>query len=452
MATGAVHACKAPSGSGAALKGLGRWTLTERSVFLLILAVAAALRTACVIAIPSVIESDYHAYWTIAQNIAAGRGLTDEFGKETAFFNLGYPLFLAGPIWIFGPTVAVVKALNVLLSVFSTALIYYATRQLFGSRGAAAGAAVLFAVYPESIVYTTYIAKENLMMFLMLAQVALAVTRGAGVWHYLQPVLFGMATGAVAIVGNAAVVLLPALTVQVYFTQGGLARAARYLMIAGITTILVIAPLSLRNHALFGTYALNTGGGINLYLGNNERSTPYFLPAEESPMAADWQRLHAELGEGGMDSYLAGVAKRYIEGHPGATFKLALRKGLAFWEPPVHGGKYQEGLLARAIRVVWLIEFCVIGIFFLAATLRGGGTWPRAFLFLWLLIGSYTAEHMVFYVIYRYRLPIMPVLCMGAGVMVVMIAAWADRRLCLRERFLFRETTLSPGDTVSPSL
>ena len=113
----------------------------------------------------------------------------------------------------------------------------------------------------------------------------------AGVYNILQPEIAGqlgarkmvaleavrpevIATGNVGMVGNAAVILLPALAVQVYFMSGTLREAARYLAVAAVVTIIVIAPLAIRNHQVFGAYVLNNGGGVNLYLGNNELSTP----------------------------------------------------------------------------------------------------------------------------------------------------------------------------------
>jgi hypothetical protein len=97
-------------------------------------------------------------------------------------------------------------------------------------------------------------------------------------------------------------------------------------------------------------------------------------------------------------------------------------------------GKYAEGLATRLVRAGWLVEYLAIGALFLAATPIGLREHRRAFTFLWLLIGFYTAEHMVFYVIYRYRLPIMPMLCMGASVSGAMLIAWLDRAGKIRAR------------------
>ena len=132
--------------------------------------------------------------------------------------------------------------------------------------------------------------------------------------------------------------------------------------------------------------------------------------------------------------YLGKLAVQYIETHPGRTLTLALRKGVLFWNPPTHAGKYREGLVTRLVRAGWLVEYLAIGVLFLAATPRALRDYRRPFVFLWLLVGFYTAEHMVFYVIYRYRLPIMPVLCMGAGVSGSMLLAWFDRAGRFRAR------------------
>ena len=59
----------------------------------------------------------------------------------------------------------------------------------------------------------------------------------------------------------------------------------------------MIAPLAIRNHQVFGAYVLNNGGGVNLYLGNNELdaapiSTPRNrrLPTSGSNSTPRWAR------------------------------------------------------------------------------------------------------------------------------------------------------------------
>jgi hypothetical protein len=100
---------------------------------------------------------------------------------------------------------------------------------------------------------------------------------------------------------------------------------------------------------------------------------------------------------------------------------------VAFWWPPVHSGKYEEDTAEKLVRFAWLLEFCLICGLFVAALARLPAFAAQLGV-LWLLVISYTAVHMIFYVIYRYRLPIMPILCIGAGLTVQMLLDWLARR------------------------
>jgi 4-amino-4-deoxy-L-arabinose transferase-like glycosyltransferase len=402
------------------------WSRSELTILAAIVGLGAALRVGVAILIPSVLESDYLEYWTLANNLHDGRGLIGREGYPTAFLNLGYPLFLAGIFAALGASIAAVKAANVVLGVASLVLLYVATRRLFGHRSVAALATALFAIYPEAVIYTTYAAKENLMVFLATAQLALAARHGAGAGRSRDAVLFGLSVGAMALVGNAGLVLLPALLLLV-FSIGGAVRMLRYVAVAALAASLVVAPVLWRNHAVFGAYVLNNNGGFNLYIGNNPRAEPYFQSIAETPIGTGWPALIARLGEHGADAALRDLALQYMAENPGATLRLALRKAMAFWWPSLHAGEYTEGALETVGRIAWLIEFCAIGALFLLAGLRWR-EYGRSLTVLWLLVAAYTAIHMIFYVSYRYRLPIMPVLCIGAGLGAQIVLQSLSRR------------------------
>ena len=400
------------------------WSRTEFLVLAGILAIGALLRIGCAVVLPSPLESDYLGYWTIANNLHDGQGLAGGDGAPTAFLSVGYPLFLAGVFAVLGPSIAAVKAANIGLGVASILFVYLAARRLFGSESIAALAALLLAVYVEAIVYTAYVAKENLMIGLLTAQLVLVAIPGSKPW---RPLLFGAATGAMALVGNAGLALLPGLFVQLRLTNGSTKRTAQYLALAAVTCGLVIAPILWRNHEVFGAYTLNNNGGFNLYIGNNPNATPYFESITDTPMGEQWQDLREKLGERGTNLLLGDLAKQYILEHPAATLDLALRKAVVFWWPPVHSGKYEEDRVEQLVRVAWLVQFCLICGLFVAALARLPA-FAAPLGVLWLLVAGYTAVHMIFYVIYRYRLPIMPILCIGAGLAAQMLLSWLVRR------------------------
>lgn len=392
-----------------------------------ILALGLVLRIGAAIAIPSPLESDYLAYWTIANNANAGLGLADETGQPTAFMNVGYPFFLWSVLATFGASIAAGKAANVVLGLATILCTYAAARMLFRSWLAGLLAALVIAVYLEAVVYTAYMAKENLMNLLVVAQLALAV---APVWRrwWVNAVGFGLLTGAMAMVGNAGLSLLPGLVLLLAWNLGSARATLRYLGVAAIVAGIAVAPLLWRNQQLFGAAVLNNNGGFNLYIGNHPGAGPLFQSIADTPLGPEWQALRARLGERGIDVMLRDLAIRHIIDNPGATAVLALRKGVAFWAPPTHAGNAGPGSASeRIIRLGWLVEFCAIGLLFFAAPLARGRL--RPFAALCILAAGYTGVHMIFYVIYRYRLPIMPVLCIGAAAGIEALAArvWPTR-------------------------
>jgi 4-amino-4-deoxy-L-arabinose transferase-like glycosyltransferase len=379
-----------------------------------ILALAGLLRTVCSAMVPSQLVSDYMEYWTLATNLHAGHGLVNTEGRLSAFMSLGYPIFLAAVFEVAGHSIAAVKAANVLLGVASVLLLFLLARRLFGSFAVAAASALLLAVYVEAIAYTTYVAKENLMAPLMISLLWIAADRSEARNAWANPVGIGVVAGLIAMVGNAALSLVPAALFLVWMGQRRFSGTARYLLIAGVVGTLTVAPLLVRNHAVFGAWVLNTNGGFNLYIGNNPTATPYFTSIAATPIAPQWEELRSELGEHGIDTHLRRLAVDHILSDPAGTTMLMLRKAVAFWDLPTHAGVGGEGKLVSFLRLVWLVQFiaaCALCVASLALFRRH----PPGVATLVLAIAGYTAVHMLFYVIYRYRLPIMPFVLVGAG-------------------------------------
>jgi 4-amino-4-deoxy-L-arabinose transferase-like glycosyltransferase len=391
------------------------WSRAELLALAAILGCGALLRLGAVLAIPSPLVSDYADYWSLANNLAAGRGLVTPEGQPTAFFSLGYPIFLAPLLWVAGPSIAAVKAVNLLLGVASILFAYLAARRLFASRLVAALGALLLALYIEAAVYTAYVAKENLMVFLVMLQLVVSAhAAAAGRWRVLNPILFGAATGWLAVTGNAAMALMPGFALLVLLSHGRLGPTLRFGAIAGLVAAICIAPMIWRNHVTFGGYGLNNNGGFNLYIGNNPNATPYFQGITETPIAPRWEALRQELGERGVNQLLGELALRHMQEDPVATLRLAICKAAAFWEPPTHVGEGAGSAMEKLLRRLWLVQYLAIG----ALSVAGLACLRRQrgpLLALGLMLLGYTAVHMLFYVVYRYRLPVMPLLCLAGS-------------------------------------
>jgi len=109
-------------------------------------------------------------------------------------------------------------------------------------------------------------------------------------------------------------------------------------------------------------------------------------------------------------SYLRVKAIEYILENPGKTFWLSVNKIAYFWYPPVHEGKYgNQTKIEGILRFVWLLYY----VFIIAAAifpLFHFKKLTRQHFVLYATVLLYCIIHAAAYVIFRYRIPIMPIM------------------------------------------
>lgn len=373
-----------------------------------ILLAGICLRSAAVAGLSHALESDELSYQSMAVNLLAGNGIQENGNR--AFYNAGYSMFILAPLYyVFGENLLAARIANILLGAVSIVSCYFVAKEAGAGRLGRLLAAAIWALYLPTGIYSVYLAKENLMAPLMLGVIWCAlrlITRPSIKVAALCGVLFGL----LAMIGNAALSLAGAVAVALLLAP---TTARQRLMLLGgvfVVALLVSSPWMLRNLYVIGAPVMNTNGGFNLYLGNNPAATGFFVSIADTPRGSTWHELRKSSGEFGAAETLKKEAISWIKENPNEFLVLALKKGAYFWTPPFHEGKGGNASAAESIvRLVWAIQFvllvaaAVAGIFLL----RPGN---RRHLVLWLAIACYTAVHMIFYVIFRYREPIMPIL------------------------------------------
>jgi hypothetical protein len=191
-----------------------------------------------------------------------------------------------------------------------------------------------------------------------------------------------------------------------------------------LTAALLTSPWLMRNQRVLGAAVLNTNGGFNLYIGNNPSATGWHVSIADTPRGGSWNTLR-QNGELQASALLKQEALEWIREHPAAFASLALKKAVYFWMPPHHDGQGDGSLAETVIRRLWLLQFVVLlGLALVSLALRP--LHNRQVAMLWMAIAAYTAVHMLFYVIFRYREPVMP--------MVVVLAALVVERLLTASR------------------
>jgi 4-amino-4-deoxy-L-arabinose transferase-like glycosyltransferase len=365
-------------------------------------------------------ESDEVAYRAMALNLVDGIGVVDSMGN-LAHYNAGYPLFVLAPIFaFFRDNLFLVRLVHVLLGGISIALCYAIAKEAGAGKIGRLLAALLWAAYLPSSVYVVYLFKEHLMIPLMLGIVWCSL-RLANRRSWGSVLTCGMLFGLVALTGNAALSLAATAAVALAFTPSSARQKLGMFGVAGVLAIVVASPWIIRNARVLGTPVLNTNGGFNFYLGNNPKANGMFVSIADTPRAATWEGLRRR-NEAQAAEILKWEAVDWIKANPTRFVTLALQKAVYFWTPPFHDGKGQQSRAESVIRILWAMQFLLVAVLALAG-LGLSRLRTRVAVLLWTTVASYTAVHMLFYVIFRYREPAMPYLCVLAALTVEALVA-----------------------------
>ncbi|MEG0882312.1 MAG: hypothetical protein RSH52_13710, partial [Janthinobacterium sp.] len=156
-------------------------------------------------------------------------------------------------------------------------------------------------------------------------------------------------------------------------------------------------------------------------LGNNPAATGMFVSISATPRGPTWDTLR-KTGEVQASETLKQEAISWVKAHPTAFLTLAVKKAAYFWTPPLHEGKGAQSPAEKLVRLLWAIQFLVL-LAGAIGTLLMPRLRNRQVALLWLALACYTGVHMLFYVIFRYREPIMPVLAVMAGLVLESLVA-----------------------------
>lgn len=373
-----------------------------------ILMAGICLRAAAIAGFSHIPESDELSYQSMAVNLLAGNGILENGNR--AFYNAGYPMFILAPVYyIFGETLFAARIANVLLGAVSIVFCYFVAREAGAERIGRLLAAAIWALYLPTGIYGVYLAKENLMVPLMLGVMwcALRLIKNPSV---KIAAVCGLLFGLLAMIGNAALSLGAVIVLSLIIAPASAKQ--RLTALGGVIAValLVASPWMLRNLYVIGAPVMNTNGGFNLYLGNNPAATGFFVSIADTPRGSTWHELRRTAGELGATETLKKEAVAWIKENPTEFISLALKKGAYFWMPPFHEGKGGNTSSAESVvRLAWALQFVLLIVAAIAGLLLPRLR-NRQSLILWLAIAAYTAVHMLFYVIFRYREPIMPVL------------------------------------------
>ncbi len=407
-----------------ALRGaLAKLENTNQVKFLLLfLGLGLLLRMLWITLVPTQLYADWKWYDDAAYHMSQVWRY-EENGMPTAYWPIGYPLFLAVIYWIFGHSYFAVHFINVLLSLCICAFTYLVARRLI-SPVSARLSLVILALFPSQIFFTNVLASEILFTALLLAVIHLLLKERERTFM-LVPLMVGILLGLMILV-RAVALALPFLIVLFYL--GSKRRLVLVLRDAALTILvscLTLLPWLVRNKLVLNDFTVATSGGINLYIGNSSISSGTWVWTGENPFEDLSAPNEVENNKLGYE-----LATKYIRDDPVGFIVRGIKKEVYMFATDFGAIAKELDLAANAGRVDRFVILNVLGqtYYLVILILSAGGLWviirnkkgrgPGFFLLGGILV-YWLAVHFVFFGIDRFHFPLIPILAIWASLFVV---------------------------------
>lgn len=383
---------------------------SEKKVLSFLLIFSALIQSMVVLVLDIIPEGDFEAYLFMANSVLDNGELLDP-NNNFAYYSPGWSLILVPIMAVFGSEPEVIQALNVLLGTLSVYLIFQCGKELLPDWRWAALPALVWSVYPHGIMYTELVAKENLMIPLILLQTLMLFRFSRTTNKKMYALGLGVLFGVQVHVGPS-VLFVGATIVAILMLSEGIKRISFQLpSIFIISSFLIVSPWLLYTNDKLGEPILSSNGMINLYVGNNPMSDVNSWGIQHTPLAKEWATLKVEKGEYGAAQHLKELGLEYIFNDFGAALWRSTIKGLYFWMPPIHQGVEEPSTLESLVRIAWFLAYTPLLILSFAPLLNFKNL-NRNHAILYSTIILYCMIHAATIIMFRYRLPIMPLLCL----------------------------------------
>ena len=372
----------------------------------------------------AVLVGDGQQYHAWARRIIGGQWLGTEVFYQTPL----YPYLLAIVYSIAGHSLMAVRVLQAMGGTAACVLLALAGRRFVGDRaGLVAG--LLLAVYPPAIFFDGLIQKSSLD--LLLATLLLAVL-GEFLHRPRWPWLLGAgaAMGAFALNRENARVLYPVILGWLALGFRAVPARTRVLWAAVFTlaAAAIVVPVGVRNAYISGEFLISTSQlGPNLYIGNHAGARGSYEPLVAGHGSPEFERDDAtrlaetaagrRLSPTEVSDYWVGRTIADIRSAPGAWLVLVGRKLLLTFNARELVDTESLEAYAEFSRVLAALSWLSFGVVFPLAVFGAWhlrDQWPRLAVLYASLVGL-AGSVAVFYVVARYRFPLVPITLMLAG-------------------------------------
>lgn len=380
---------------------------------------------------------DAKSYDAFALKILGGNFLF----KDAIYLEPLYPFILAAIYKIFTHSLIAVAVLQAAIDTLTGLMLYFISLRIFNKKAIGLSAFFIYSCYAVSIFYTAFILDVTLSIFLVVSSVlaTLYAQGGRENWRWY---LAGFIWGLAILVRANVLLIMPFILIWIFVRNGngkfgGAIRCA--LLAAGLLTAAL--PFSLRNYAIAGNFSpLAANGGINFYMGNHPGARGGYTYVDGVSNTAVYQAKQsahrAELESGRelspfqASNYWFSKGLEFIRREPFQATLITLRKAYLFWNHAEIAQNESFYFCKSYVPILRfpLFSFGVVAPFAIAGLLFAVQRREAGAGLIVLSILSYMASLVVFIVVSRYRLPVVPLIIVMASYALYQSAVLLARR------------------------
>jgi len=275
----------------------------------------------------------------IARSIAIGEGFSSPLSIQTgptAWLTPIYPYLLAGVFKLFGVysylSKLIITLLNDLFSALTCIPIYFIAKRL-GGAGLAAGAAWIWAIFPNAILMPIQWVWDTALAALMAGLVLWATMAIVDSRKLRDWIGYGLLWGAALMTNASFLSVFPILLVWLAWKlRGARGRWFQLPAAAALAAALCCVPWTARNFIVFHKFVpLRSNFGLELWLGNNDQvpdTWAGFLHPNDFPPEGE---KFARMGEIAYMQEKQHEALQFMASHPRDTLRFFWRRFADNW-------------------------------------------------------------------------------------------------------------------------
>jgi len=373
---------------------------------------------------------DAKEYTSWAERIAGGQWIGSEIFYQTPL----YPYLLALVFTILGHSLFAVRIVQAVMGATSCVLLGRAGERFFDRRvGIIAG--LLLAIYPPAIFFDGLIQKSALDLFLItLILLALSEFPAKHLLRWL--IIGGLFSGALMLNRENARVLYPIIVgwLFIYFRARPFNQRITWAILFTVAVAAVLMPVGLRNYYVGGEFVISTSQlGTNLYIGNHAGAHGSYEPLVPDHGNAEFERTDAKLladkatgknlTPSEVSAYWVQRSLGYIRSQPWAWARLLGKKVLVTFNAREAVDTESLEAYAQYSPILRVLSWYNFGVIFPLAAL---GVWLtrkhwRRLAILYAMVLGIAVAVAIFYVVARYRYPVVPIMLLFAAVPISLI-------------------------------